>query len=225
MPVPRSTCMNIIRPANYDRIHHAFLLNAELRPPLILLNKTLRSEEEYDNDLNAGGAALKFIHTFSKCFLGNVYVAISGQQIVKSNSFQARKGVLPPQSCLRKLELREIPVTNEFSRLGVVVSLAGFDYSKEDQMLLNFGYSMLILSRQSLDDIYPVVRHWLANESNSLLGFNYDAVVNDLLKFGDTAVMRYFPADNGRHEMLVVIGNEHFLNAEIQACLESAAEL
>jgi hypothetical protein len=215
--------MNVIRPANYDRIHHAFLLNAELKPPLILLNKTLRSEAEYDNDLNAGRTALKFLHSFSKCFQGNIYVVISGQQIVKSNSFQARKGVLSPQSYLRKLELREIPAANELSRLGVVVSLAGFDYNKEDQMLLNFSYGMLILSKQGLDDISPVVKHWLANESNALLGFNYDAVINDLLKFNNTAVMRYFPADNGRCEMLIAIGNEPFVTAEIQACLDSVS--
>jgi hypothetical protein len=158
--------------------------------------------------------------SFSKCFQGSVYVVICGQQIVKPNSFQARKGVLPRESCLRTLDLRELPVTNESLRPGVLVSLAGFDYNEENQMLLNFGYGILILSKQGIDYIYTIAKNWLANKSYGL-GFNYHAVIDDLVKNHDTAVMRYFPADNGWNEMLAVIGNEHFVSVEIQACLES----
>jgi hypothetical protein len=215
--------MNIIHSTEYDRGRHAFLFNGELKHPLVLIKKDIRSEKEYDSDPAAESTALGTIRTLVMGFDGNVYSVVSRPQPVKAESFLARKSILPPDSGLRKLDQRKIEarLNNGLLRMASVFSLTAFDWEIKDSFVLGHYSNLFILSRKDIDSISPLVRNWLATERDSSFAFNCDAIVRDLITCDDTALMRYFPADNGRHEMIVIVGNETFVSSRIQKPLNS----
>jgi hypothetical protein len=210
--------MNIIYPTEYNRSRHAFLFNGELKRPLVLIKKDIRSEKEYDSDSAAKNTALGTVRTLVMGFNGNVYSVVSRPQPVKADSFLARKSILPQDSGLRNLDQRKIEarLNSGLLRIASVFSLSAFDWGTKDSFVLGHYSNLFVLSRKDIDSISPLVKNWLATESDSSFAFNCDAIVRDLMTCDDTALMRYFPADNGRSEMIVVVGNETFVASHIQ---------
>jgi hypothetical protein len=171
--------MNIIYPSEFNRAEHAFLFNAELKPPLILVKKLLRSDQEYDNDSIPEKSALNVIKSISERFDGYVYSVISNQDLVKVDSFRAKKGILPPQSGVKSLQQRKISITlpQGVERQGVVASLQGFDYTVKDKLVLNFVNCLFVLSKQDIDAVFPTILSWFSGNISSSFAFNCQRAV------------------------------------------------
>jgi hypothetical protein len=215
--------MNIIHSSEYDRHRHAFLFNGELKNPLVLLKKDLRSEAEYDNDSIPKHTALSAVKTLVERLDMHTYSVVSNGNPVKLGSFRAHKNTLPPNSSLRKVDQRkiEVPLQNGMIRTASVYSLTDFNWKIEDSLVLNFTSALFILSRKDIDFISSLVKNWLVSEGETSFMFNCEAIVQSLITCDDTALMRYFPADNGRHEMIVIVGNEAYVNSYIQKPLNT----
>jgi len=202
-----------------------FFFDADVSDPLLLEKIGLRSEQEYDGDVCAEKTALKYMERISKCFDGNVYLVTASQDVGPANKLRSKKGVLWNEKKLRSLESYggevEVEVGMGSTRLVSLVKLEGFNYDAAEAIVLNWVFSFILLTELGVEDLNSLVEGWVAKGGNSVLAFNYDAVAKDLLKLSTTSVLRYFPADNGRDETLVVVGNRVFVEERVQKCVRS----
>ncbi|WP_394390909.1 hypothetical protein [Shewanella woodyi] len=102
-----------------------------------------------------------------------------------------------------------------------MVKLEDFNYDSAEAIVLNWVFSFILLTKLDVEDLNGLVEGWVAKGGKSVLAFNYDAVAKDLLELSTTSVLRYFPADNGRDETLVVVGNREFIEERVQKCVRS----
>lgn len=207
-------------PLNTDE--KTFFFDADISDSLLLEKFGLRSERDYDGDVRAGKTALKYIEEISKCFDGNVYLVTASQDIGPAKKIRSKKGVLWNEKSLRNLERYsgEVEVGMGSTRLVSLVKLEGFDYDTAEATVLNWVFSFILLTKLNIEDLSGFIEGWVAKEGSSVLAFNYDAVAKDLLGLSTTSVLRYFPADNGRDETLVVVGNREFVEKRIQKCVQ-----
>ncbi|GLR04325.1 hypothetical protein GCM10007906_19120 [Vibrio hyugaensis] len=191
----------------------AFFFNVDLSDSLFLEKIKLRSEQEYDVDQCPEITALKYIEKISHCFDGNVYLVVASHDIGPASKLRLKKGALWSNKELRNLEgySGEVEVALGSTRLVSLVNLEKFDYESEGEAVLNWAFSFILLTKLDLESFNGLVEGWVAKGEKSVLAFNYDAVARDLLKLSTTSVLRYFPADNGRDETLVVVGNRGML--------------
>lgn len=200
-----------------------FYFDANLADPLALKIRELRSELEYDKDVFAGKTALKYIERISEGIDGNVYLLTVSQDISPSNKVRSKKGVLWQEKELRRLDNRslEIGFSDGKSRLVSLVNLDGFNYDVSEALVLNWVFSLIILSTVSIDTLSKHIEGWLAKGDNSVLPYDYEVIAKDLASLDSTVVLRYFPADNGRPEMLVVVGDREFIEGNIEGPIDS----
>lgn len=198
-----------------------FYFDANVAEPLVLKKKELRSELEYDADIFAEKTALKYIERISECFSGTIYLLTASQDIVQPSKVRTKKGALWQEKELRKLDSRnwELEVLEGKTRLVSLVSLNGFNYDASEAVILNWVFSLIILSTMDIDILSGYIEGWLAKGDNGVLVYNYDAIAKDLISLDSTVVLRYFPADNGRCEMLVVVGNRDFIEENVEDCI------
>jgi hypothetical protein len=201
----------------------AFFFNADVSGSLLMEKIELRSEQEYDADISAENNALKYIEKISSCFDGNVFLVTASQDVGPTNKIRSKKGALWTEKKLRNLECYsgEVEVGMGSTRLVSLVKLEDFDYDSAEAIVLNWVFSFIILTKLDVEDLNGLVEGWVAKCGKSVLAFNYDAVAKDLLNLSTTSVLRYFPADNGRDETIVVVGNRAFVEERVQKCIRS----
>jgi hypothetical protein len=190
-----------------------FFSDSDVSDSLSLEKIGLRSEQAYDGDIFAEKTALKYIERISKYFDGHVYLVSASQDVGPISRVRSKKGVLWNEKKLRNLEnySSEVEVDVGSTRLVSLVKLDGFSYDVGEAIILNWKYSFFLLTTLEIKDLNGLVEGWVAKKRKSVLAFSYDAVAKDLLKLSTTSVLRYFPADNGRDETLVVVGNREFV--------------
>ena len=200
-----------------------FFFDADISDSLLLEKIRLRSEQEYDGDIYAEKTALKYIERISKCFNGNIYLVTASQDVGPANKMRSKKGVLWNEKKLRSFESYsgEVDVGMGNTRLVSLVKLKDFNYDAAEAIVLNWVFSFILLTKLDVEDLNNLVEGWVAKGGNSVLAFNYDAVAKDLLALSTTSALRYFPADNGRDEILVVVGNREFVEERVQECVRS----
>lgn len=213
--------MSALIDSKYDQ----FYFDAHITEPLALKKRELRSELEYDADVFSEKTALKYISKFSKCFEGNIYLLTTSQNIKASSKLRTKKGVLWQKKELRNLENKnwEVDVSYGKTRLVSLVNLDGFNYDTSEEVVLNWMFSLIILSTMDISFLYEYIKEWLAKGDNCASVYNYDAVAHNLNSLDSTAVLRYFPADNNGCEMLVVVGKRDFIGTSIEDCINSIA--
>lgn len=201
----------------------SFFFDADVVESLLLEKIGLRSGQEYDGDICAEKTALKYIERISKCFDGNVYLVTASQDVGPTNKIRSKKGVLWNEKKLRNLEAysSEVEVGMGSTRLVSLVKLESFNYDAAEAIVLNWVFSFILLTKLDVEDLNCLIEGWMAKGGKSVLAFNYDAVAKDLLELSTTSVLRYFPADNGRDETLVVVGNRKFIEEKVQKCVRS----
>jgi hypothetical protein len=201
--------MTIITPDIYDASKHSFWFPSVLKSPLVLLVKELRPEVIYDSDSQPERSALATIRNAAKSLPGRPYAVMADGRIGPKGGFRSRKGILPLQSPLRQLDHfdLEAPIGSGGSRLGVLFTL-GYSVPAEDSgSLLNFVNGVLVFSSLPREDICAVAKDWLGGNETRSFGLNFDAIAVSLVNHSETIVLRHFPADNGRNEELVMVGN------------------
>lgn len=198
-----------------------FYFDANIVVPLVLKKRELRSELEYDADVFPEKTALKYLEQISECFAGKVYLLTVSQEIAPRSKVRSKKGMLWQEEELRELNSRnwEIDVSDGKSRLVSLINLDGFNYGVSETLVLNWLFSLIILSEIDMDVLRNHVEEWVAKGESGVLAYDYDAVAKSLVELESTVVLRYFPADNGRSEMLVVVGNRRFIDKNVESCI------
>ena len=201
----------------------AFYFNADVSGSLLLEKIELRSQQEYDDDISSENTALKYIEKISNCFNGNVFLVTASQDVGPTNKMRSKKGALWTERKLRNFECYsgEVEVGMGCTRLVSLVKLEGFDFDSAEAIVLNWVFSFIVLTKLDVEDLNGLVEGWVAKNGKSVLAFNYDAVAKDLLELSTSSVLRYFPADNGRDETLLVVGNREFVEKRVQKCVRS----
>lgn len=218
-----TTGIDQIMSASLNTNEKSFYFYADVSDSLLLEKIELRSEEEYDKDICAEKTALKYIEKISKCFDGNVYLVTASQGVGPINKMRSKKGVLWTEKKLRNLEnySGEVEVGLGSTRLVSLVKLEDFNFDSAEVIVLSWVFSFILLTKLNVEIISGLVDSWVAKDHKSVLAFNYDAIAKDLSRLSTTSVLRYFPADNGRNETIVVAGNREFVENNVQKCVRS----
>lgn len=195
---------------------------AELGGLLKMSVRELRSEPEYDADTCAEKSALKYLLKLQQCFNGEFFLATSSR-VAQRDRIRSYKGVLWGDSVLQSLKHHEVEIDlgGGNTRIVAVVNLDKFTFTTSEDLLLNWGDSLMFLTDIGLDDMMECVQNWIARGSDAYLAFDYEAIAKDLRCMEATVVLRYFPADNGRSEVLVAVGRQEVLAERIDKCLAS----
>lgn len=182
--------------------------------PVVMRIMTLRSEPEYDADPCPEKTALKYNEKIYKQLGVNIYLLNASEEVAASNKLRTKKRSMFLESHFQKLDSRsgEFEVFEGKTRLASLVNLNGFGFDTSEMIILNWGYSLVILSAIDIDTLYGYVDGWIDKRQKAWFPFNYDAIAHDLLSLDKTIVTRYFFADNGHNECLVIVGNENFNN-------------
>ena len=199
-----------------------FYFNADVVEPLVLYVRELRTEAEYDADVNPDKTALKYIKKVAECFDGNVYLLLASQDVVSPSKLRTKKWILWHEKEFGMLDsyTSEIDVGNGKTRLVSLVNLDGFSYDSSESIILNWIFGLVILTTLDISVLNEHIKGWVSKKDRSVLAFNYSAIAKDLSSLDKVAILRYFPADNGRNEMLVVVGNKDFVDEKILSCVE-----
>lgn len=203
-------------------LEQKYYFNAAIDEPLILVLQTLRDESAYDADPNSEITALEFIEKISKCTSEKLYLIVAGDDVAPPSKLRTKKGALWGEGELRKLDNRnfEVLIDGNNTRLVSVVDLKDFSYTSPSKVLYWIS-CMLVLSTLDLDELVSVVSEWISRDRKSILPYNYNAVAKALLNLESTAVLRYFPADNGKPESLVAVGQKDYLDKGIIPCIQN----
>lgn len=204
-------------------IDESFLFNADIEPPLILRSQVLRTEAEYDEEKNPERTALQLLKRLIQCVGKRAYLVIASQGAEIPNRVRSYKGLLWNQEELRLLEhdRHEVEVRDGRTRLVAVVDLQNFSYASSDNFLLSWTNSFLFLSEKNLLEISEYAKKWIDYDQVSILPFNFRLMAKDLRDLDSSAILRYFPADNGHNEMIAIVGDGNFIESDIEECLES----
>ena len=211
--------LSILTHRKYDR----FYFDANVTEPLVLKRRELRSELEYDLDIFPEKTAMEYLKQVSGCFGRSIYLITVSQDISPISKLRTKKGLLWKEKELRKLSNRkwEIGFPDGKSRLLSLINLDEFNYKTSESVVLNWIFSLILLSKTDMNTLSMHVEKWVAKDEHSVLSYDYTAVAKSLVSLRSTVVLRYFPADNGRHEALVVVGNKKFIDKNIGNCINS----
>lgn len=207
------------------RTDYTFLFDVDLISPLLLMKKTLRSEQAYDEDTNAEQTALGYLKYIVECFAGSVFLIMVGQDVARSTNLRSKKGLLWKDKELRKLVVHDLEVEagDGKTRLVSIINLDGFSYNHSPGFVLNWNRSFIVLTELDVGSLSGYIKGWVMKDQNTVFGLLYNNVAKDLVKLGTTAALRYFPADNGRSEAIAILGNEEFVKARMEKCVDALA--
>lgn len=98
------------------------------------------------------------------------------------------------------------------------INLDGFQYDTSHNVILNWLDSIIILSYLEFSELSKYVTNWI-DKTDSILGFDYTAIADDLNLLKSSAVLRYLPCGDGYDEALAVVGNKDFLEENVNKFL------
>jgi hypothetical protein len=202
--------MLLIRPTDYDERKHSFLFPAKFPEPLILAVLELRSERIYDLELDTEAATLSAILDAARHLPGQPFSFLS-QDTGSVNKLRSYRGIIPSRSSLRQLEHRrlEVQTAPNVSRLGAIVSLQGASLDDEAaRLVLNYWNALIVVSKSDLNELRELAVSLMTNMESRYSRVNFRALALALGQCVDDFAMRYFPADNGRHETIALLFNE-----------------
>lgn len=201
-------------------VDKSYYFNAVVDAPLSLKMKVLREESVYDADINTELTALKYIKKISECIKENIYLIVTGSDVAPPNRLRTKKGALWGENELRSLDHRnlEVIIDGSDTRLISIVDLKSFTYSSPSKVL-NWIDCMMVLSSLDLNSLAGMVGEWVSKNPKTILPYDHKSVSKDLCRLESTAILRYFPADNGKPESLVLVGHNNFLETKINPCI------
>lgn len=196
-----------------------FYFPPEIKGSLGVTGALMRSEPTYDADPAASETALQWIGDFGKCVNIKSYLvaAKNGQK----NRIRSHKKILWGQKELLSLPYHqsEVDIDDRVSALIATIDLADYPFPVKHGYILSWAYGVFVFSTLSLPEVHAIAEGWLRQEE-SIFSFDYEAVAEDLQEMPTTAVMRYFAADNGDDERIIIVGNQEFLDTHFEPCLD-----
>lgn len=190
------------------------LMAGSSHPKVINIEKTLRDEAAYDRDANPGKTALTLIEQFlAEWYPGSRFLAFA-EHPKQPSRIRSYKGILKEYPDLKRLPSLEYEHTLEDGRTFFVaaVQLGDFRFVQSHQILLSWINALIFLSEQlTVEEILGVSKESLELDDKSSFAFSFDSIEERISRDPSLSVLRYFFADNGRDERLLLITNEETL--------------
>lgn len=163
----------------------------------------LRTEGMYDNDPHPESTALKLIQHFNINFNRSAYMLIADSEAAKWSNLRQKKFELKVRRLFKgyQLAIFHRSFGGGVVRFGSIISSNDCYFKPVDDIILNFAYSLLILSVDNFDDIVQYANDWLSTP-NSVSGIDINSVAVGLSTTAGTTAIRYSPAENGKPEMI-----------------------
>lgn len=160
---------------------------------------------------NLDGGKHEFIYRHLKKWAArsnlNMYFLRVGSDISKKSEYRTKIGLRKEIAVAHRENVINIEVDapNGNSRLAVLGSLneeAGFTSL---EALLNWIYSIVIVSELEIGQVAKKAEAWINNTEDSFLGFDFPRVFKDLETDNGSAVCRFFPEENGKPAALSMV--------------------
>lgn len=195
--------------------HDYYYFNADINDPLVMLNIKLRLGECRKSGI-AEKSALKYVKEVVECFDGQAYLLTVSPEVGKSSLLRTKKGVLWKAKKLQSFKRLNFEIdVGVGTRIASLVDLKEFDYDISESLILNWMYSLIIITEYDLEFLSEYVKQWIEVKTNKILPFDYSIIAQDLLTLRTASILRYFPTDNNRNESLILVGNREHLNIDL----------
>lgn len=137
----------------------------------------------------------------------NIYFLRVGFHISKKSDFRTRMSLRKEIATthLKDLVKFEVDGQNGTSRLAVIGPLTEELGLMSLEALLNWVYSIVIVSELEIGQIAQRAEAWVNTRKSSPLGFDFSCVLRDLERDPTSAICRFFPNDNGRPAALSIV--------------------
>ncbi len=192
------------------RREHQYYYDAEITKPTIVLNNTMRTEDEYYLDPRPDEAAYAAIKYLIDKFSQNAYLVIASEDVSKQSNVRTKKFSITNNKYFSQLDRidKEITINDEKTRLISVVDIRSYQHSVGNSKILNWRYGFIILSDLDINVVGQLTENWVEQELFNVLAFNYENIVNEINDLESTIVLRYFPPDNALNETISLIGKD-----------------
>ncbi|KIM11453.1 MAG: hypothetical protein KU37_04345 [Sulfuricurvum sp. PC08-66] len=188
-----------------------FYFTNDLPSEIGVFKIVLRTEEEYDNSLEPDKEVLSYIKQVSNYFSSNTFLLIAGDY-ERINGIRTYKGLLYKYKEYKNFKVINYESKkNDLSRLVSLIDITNYDYKKPLPLMLSWIRSIVIFTTLDIETIQDKIKNWVSTIESSPMPFDFHVIGSALKDMESTAVLRYFVADNGRSESVVIIGNKNML--------------
>ena len=189
--------------------------------PLLLLTKSIRSEEAYDEDPDAYIRGVELIRRATDCVAGRPYVFVTSARPGLRSRVRSKKGLLWDHRDMKSLEALhgELEWDNNYTSLTSLVSLEGYEFTDSKTFITNWTRSVLLVSDLSIVQLFPITQRWVREKVQGTVALDFNQMFADLEHYPGTVALRYFVADNGGDESFAIVGHEEILDASTIDCL------
>ena len=196
-----------------------FYFPAEVKGSLGVTGALMRSQEAYNAHPFRKEESLQVIANFRDCVGVRLFLVTAKNG--RKNRIRSHKKLLWGVDILLDLphQQSEIDIDDSISALVATVDLDRYPFPQNQAPIRSWAHSMFVFSTLSLQEVHPIAEGWVRQEE-SIFSFDYEAVAKDLQEMPTTAVMRYFAADNGDDERIIIVGNQEFLDTHFEPCLD-----
>jgi hypothetical protein len=203
------------QPAEYSEI-----FDVKLQEQIEIIVQEIRSEADYDNDKNPEQTALKYLKSIFDCFEGTPYLVLASQEIAPKSKLRLKKTELWLKKRLKGCDIMNIEahVDNDNTRIILIANLKNLSLEHYHSCILNWVFGCFMLVANNDNTNIPAVSSWITKDNN-ILAFDYGLVARNLCSIDNVAILRYFPAENGKHEIIAAIGKIIFIEHQIKNCL------
>lgn len=171
---------------------------------------SLRNETSYNADPEPEVKALRLL---VDCFEGSklkVSFLWASDDTGKTSAVRLKKFSIASRKVfgLYKREEHEVFVDDSKSRLVSVVELDDFSEKPLPEEVLHSGTGLFVISSE---DKHFEISDQLVSKEYSSSAFDIRGILDLSGEDSDVCLMRYFPADNGRDESILLIGQKNSL--------------
>jgi len=174
----------------------------------------LRSEYEYIQDKNTEEKALSYLKLLLKKPHENIFLITAELSANMPSKVRSRKRLLEEKKQLKNLESAgfEIQVCANRTKFLSIAKLNNFNYDYNPLFMLSYMHSFILVTPANLSDFSSLCIKWLDKKKHSVIAFDYNLIISDLVNMPHTTLLRYFFADNGKPEALAFIGKNQIIN-------------
>lgn len=168
----------------------------------------LRTEAQYDLSENPSELPFRIIDGISRWSGLSQFVFYCNDSVEARSAFRKRKGILGGTGLPVAATIQgETVFDGDKSRLWATIAVESFAKEGLPMIALNYLQSCIVLSKSTLADIAARTQGWAA-DAGGILSIDYRKVLDAMSNDRDFRLVRYFTADNGHDEKIMVIARD-----------------
>ncbi|MCG7507630.1 hypothetical protein [Mesorhizobium retamae] len=168
----------------------------------------LRTEAQYDLSENPPELPSRIVDGLSRLSGLSQFVFYCNHSVEARSAFRKRKGILGGTGLPVAATIQgESVFDGDKSRLWATIAVESFVKEGLFMIAQNYLQSCIVLSRSTLADIAIRAQGWAADASG-LFSIDYRKVLDTMSNDRDFMLVRYFTADNGHDEKIMVIARD-----------------